>query len=63
MRELPFKDSKIKVGHYIALDKEFRARLALLEVLGLSYLDALEKQNINIDINGQLRKILEEDDE
>lgn len=63
MPELPFRNSSIRVGHYTALDKEFRAQLALLEVLGLPYLNALEKQNIKIDINGQIRKILERGDE
>jgi len=60
--QIPFRGKTIEVGAYVSVQGDFRIQLALLEVLGLPYLEALDRQNVHMDVDGQIRKILEEEE-
>lgn len=58
MAKVPFCGGEIEVGAYVKEKEEFRIMLAQIEVLGEPYLDALEKQGIKFDADGQMRELL-----
>ena len=60
MAKIPFCNGYLDVGEYISKEKDFRVMVAQIEVLGTAYLDALQKQDIYIDKNGQMRDLLKE---
>ena len=55
---VPFCNGVIEVPMCQAVHGEFRILLAQLEVLGIPYLDALEKQGIFIEHKEEIRKLL-----
>ena len=52
---IPFCNGKLEVGTGTL---EYRIILAQLEILGIPYLDALEKQNVLLEHKEEIRKLL-----
>ncbi len=59
---IPFCDGALEIGAYLAQNEDFRRRLALLEVLGIPYYDALKKQGLIFggEIDEKILEILKE---
>lgn len=57
--ELGFCGETIEISAYYAYNDQFRHTVALLEVLGLPYLESLKRQNIHLAHSNQIRDVLE----
>lgn len=57
---IPFCNGTLEVKCGTSIQGEYRILLAQLEVLGIPYLDALEKHSILLDHKEEIRKLLQE---
>jgi hypothetical protein len=55
---IPFCNKMLEISCALAVHGEYRIILAQLEILGIPYLDALEKQGIFLEHKEKIRELL-----